>query len=147
MGGRDFKDRPGSRPDHTLDMRECNKCKEVGHIARNCPEPPRGGLPGPPPARTSTIPLDSLAAHKTNGAVCFACKKPGHVEAQCWATHPELLPTDLLKRRQAAMNVNNRKRIKASEYTSPNYQFQGMALTYHRAAPAITTLKGKSVVA
>ena len=27
--------------------------------------------------------------------------------------------------------------ITASEYTSPNYQFQGMALTYHRAAPAM----------
>ena len=24
------------------------------------------------------------------------------------------------------MNVNNRKRIKASEYTGPNYQFQGI---------------------
>ena len=83
LGGRDIKDRLGSGPDHTLDMRECNKCKKIGHIAKNCPELPRGGLPGPPPARTSTIPLDSLAAHKTNGAVCSACKKPRHVEAQC----------------------------------------------------------------
>ena len=83
LGGRDIKDRLGSRLDHTPNMRECNQCKKVGHIARNCPEPPRGGLPGPPPARTSTIPLDSLAAHKTNGAVCSACKKLGHVEAQC----------------------------------------------------------------
>ena len=80
------------------------------------------------------IPLDSLAAHKTKGAVCSACKKPEHVEAQCWATHPELLPPELLKKREAAMNVNNRKRSKASEFTSPNYQFLGMAPTYHRAA-------------
>ena len=75
-----------------------------------------------------------MAAYKSDGAVCSACKKPGHVEAQCWAAHPKLLPTELLKKRAAAMNVNNRKRIKASEYTRPNDQLQGMALTYHRAA-------------
>ena len=39
--------------------------------------------------------------------------------------------------RGSSPNINNRKRIKATEYTSPNYQFQGMALTYHRAAPAM----------
>ena len=137
LGGRDIKDRLGTRADYTTDMRECNQCKKIGHIARNCPDLPRAVLPGPPPTRPLMIPLDILAAHKTNGAVCSACKKPGHVEAQCWATHLELLPTEFLKKRQAAMNVNNRKRSKASEYTSPNYLFQGMALTYHRAALAM----------
>ena len=78
LGGRDIKDRLGSRADHTPDMRECNQCKKIGHIARNCPELPRTSLPGPPPSRPQMIPLDSLAAHKTNGAVCAACKKPGH---------------------------------------------------------------------
>ena len=81
LGGRDIKDRLGSRPDHAPDMRECNQCKKIGHIVGNCL--PRTILPGPPPSRAQMIPLDSLAAHKTNGAVFSACKKPGHVEAQC----------------------------------------------------------------
>ena len=76
LGGRDIKDRLGTRTNHNPDMRECNQCKKVGHIARNCPELPRSVLPGPPKPRTAMIPLDSLAAHKTNGAVCSACKKP-----------------------------------------------------------------------
>ena len=76
--------------------------------------------------------MDGLAAHKIDGAVCSACKKPGHVEAQCWATHPELLPAELLKKRQSAMSAGNRKRRKAAEYTSPGYAFQGMALSYNR---------------
>ena len=80
LRGRDIKDRLGSRTDHTPDIRECNQCKKIGHIARNCPELPRTILPGPPPSRPQMIPLDSLAAHKTNGAVCSGCKKPGHVE-------------------------------------------------------------------
>ena len=37
-----------------------------------------------------------------------------------------------MKKRQAAMTATYRKRRKAMEYASPNYHFQGMALTYRR---------------
>ena len=115
-------------------MRECNHCKQIGRIARQCPKLPRTPLPPPPATRPQATRVDGLAAHKTDGEVCSACKKPGQVEAQCWATHPEQLPADLLKKRQAAMSAGNRKRRKAAEYTSPGYVFQGMALTYNRTS-------------
>ena len=121
--GRDVRERLGTRSVPTQDMRECNHCKQIGHIARQCPDLPRTSLPPPPAHRLPTARMDGLAAHKTDGAVCSACKKPGHVEAQCWATHPELLPAELLKKRQSAMSAGNRKRCKAAEYTSPGYAF------------------------
>ena len=55
LGGRDIKERLGSRPNHIPNMRECNQCKKIGHIARNCPDLPRSVLPGPPPPRTAMI--------------------------------------------------------------------------------------------
>ena len=122
-GARDVRERLGTRPIPTQDMRECNHCKRIGHIARQCPELPRTPLPPPPSTRPQATRVDGLAAHKTDGAVCSACKKPGHVEAQCWATHPELLPADLLKKRRVAMSAGNRKRRKAAEYISPGYVF------------------------
>ena len=78
-----------------------------------------------------------MAAHKTVGHICEFCKKPGHTEAQCWSAHPELVPDALLKKRQQAMTATVRKRTKASDYASPNYHFQGMALTYRRPHPAM----------
>ena len=73
-----------------------------------------------------------MAAHKTTGATCESCGKPGHTIAQCKSAHPELVPESLMKKRQAAMSATDRKRRKAVEYFSPNYHFQGMALTYRR---------------
>ena len=81
-GVRDIRDRLGMKPIPTQDMRECNHCKQIGHIARQCPDLPSTFLPPPPPTRPTATRVDDLAAHKTDGAVCSTCKKPGHVEAQ-----------------------------------------------------------------
>ena len=133
-GGRDIKDRLGPKQEYTGELRECNACKKVGHIARNCPTLGRSSLPPTPApaARASTSGGGSLAAHVTKGATCTSCQKPGHVAAQCWSTHPELLPTELFKKRTIAMSVGYRKRRKAADYISPGYEFQGMAITYRR---------------
>ena len=86
-GGRDIKERLGPRQEHTEDLRACNACKKVGHIARNCPTMGRSPLPPPPLpaaiARASTSGGGSLASHVTKGAICTSCQKPGHVAAQC----------------------------------------------------------------
>ena len=79
----DVRDRLGTRHIPSQDTRECNHCKQIGHIARQCPDLPRTPLPPPPLPRTTNTRMDGLAAHKTDGAMCTACKKPGHVEAQC----------------------------------------------------------------
>ena len=131
-GVRVIRDRLGTKPIPTQDMRECDHCKQIEHIARQCLDLPGKSLPPPPPTRPTATRVDGLAAHKRDGAVCSACKKPDHMEAQCWATHPELLPAELLKKRPSTMSAGNRKRCKAVEYTSPGYVFQGMALTYNR---------------
>ena len=84
-----------------------------------------------PPKTTANRP-DTMAAHKTTGATCESCGKPGHMIAQCWSAYPELVPESLMKKRQVAMSATDCKRRKAVEYASPNYHFQGMALTYRR---------------
>ena len=124
---RDVRDRLGNKPDDTppFDTRECHNCKKVGHIAKNCTAAGPSALPKPPVSRP-----DATAAHKTAGAVCESCGKPGHTMAHSWSVHPELVPEALMKKRQSAMSTNDRKRQRAAEYISPNYRFQGMALTY-----------------
>ena len=96
-------------------------------------------LPPPPPGRPVGARRDELAAHKTDGAVCTTCKKVGHMEPQCWSTHPELIPHELLKKRGAMAAVTKRTKHKpydkASDYTSPDYDFYGMALTYQLPEP------------
>ena len=126
---RDVRDHLGKKLDDAppLETRECNICKRVGHIARKCTAAGPSALPKPPTSRP-----DTMAAHKTAGAVCEFCGKPGHTMAQCWCAHPELVPEALMKKRQSAMSANDRKRRKAAEYINPNYRFQGMALTYQR---------------
>ena len=56
------------------------------------------------------------------------------MEPQCWSTHPKLIPHELLKKRGAMAAVVKRTRHKPHDkvfdYTSPGYDFQGMALTY-----------------
>ena len=56
------------------------------------------------------------------------------MEPQCRSTHPELIPHELLKKRASMAVVARRSRHKpydkASDYTSTDYDFQGMALTY-----------------
>ena len=86
---RDVRDRLGNKPDDAppLDARECHICKRVGHIARNCTATGPSALPKPPASRP-----DTMAAHKTAGAVCESCGKPGHTITQCWSAHPELVP-------------------------------------------------------
>ena len=126
---RDMRDRAGTKPDDApaYDNRECHICKKVGHIARDCTALGASSPPKPPASR-----LDAMAAHKTTGAVCGSCGKPGHTIAQCWSAHPELVPESLMKKRQSAMSATARKRRRAAKYVSPNYHFQGMALTYRR---------------
>ena len=126
---RDVRERLGTKPEDALaqDNRECHICKRVGHIARNCTTP--GATPPPKPAANRP---DAMAAHKTTSHVCESYGKPRHTIAQCWSAHPELVPETLLKKRQQVMSVTARKRRKAAEYVSPNYHFQGMALTYRR---------------
>ena len=134
QGGREMRDRLGTRPDPPMgETRECHVCKKVGHIAKFCPN----ATVTPPLSRATTTRPDNLAAHKTSGHICESCKKPGHTSAQCWSAHPELVPEALLKKRQAAMSATLRKRRRTTDYTSPGYAFQGMALTYKRPLPAM----------
>ena len=124
----------GARCLTTRHTRECHVCKKVGHIAKNCPN----SVATPSPlSRAPAIRTDNLAAHKTAGHTCESCKKPGHTSAQCWSAHPKLVPEALIKKRQAAMSATLRERQRASDYASPGYQFQGMALTYKRPLPAM----------
>lgn len=74
QGTRDLKERLG--PQNALGTRECNFCKKLEHIARNCPDAPRAAPP-PPPTRPTANRNDGLAAHKIDGSVCSACKEPG----------------------------------------------------------------------
>lgn len=109
-----------------LKDRTCHSCGKMGHLARNCRMGPIT-LPSPPPGKPTGMRRDDLAAHKTDGAVCTACKKVGHMEPQCWSTHPELLPNDLLKKKGALAAITRRSRHKpyekVSTYTSPDYDF------------------------
>ena len=134
-GGRDVRDRLGIRLDNPIiDTRECHVCKKVGHITKKCPN--SVATPSPP-SRAPATQADNLAAHKTAGHTCESCKKTGHTSAQCWSAHPELVPEALIKKRHAAASATLRKRQRASDYASPGYQFQGMALTYKRPLPAM----------
>ena len=135
---RDIRDRLGARMDRQPETRKCDRCGVTGHIARFCNQAskkPATTAPTPP-GRTG---LRSDSTHRTDGATCTACKKTGHVEAQCWTTHPEMRPTDSLRKRNGAMASIEaaRKRLRAAEYMSPDYHFQAMALTYHRPASAM----------
>ena len=117
---RDVRDRLGNKIDDAppFDTRACHNCKKVGHIAKNCTAAGPSALPKPPASRP-----DTMAAHKTAGAVCESCGKPEHTMAQCWSAHLELVPEALMKKRQSTMSANDRKRRKAAEYVSPNYHF------------------------
>ena len=117
---RDVRDQLGTKLDDAPapNNRECHICKRVGRIAKNCTAAGASAQPKPPVSRP-----DAMAAHKTTGAVCESCGKPGHTIAQCWSAHPELVPESLIKKRQAAMSAIARKRRKAAEYVSPNYHF------------------------
>ena len=136
-----IKERLGPQVEGVPDLRRCNNCSKVGHLARHCPDPPRVAAAVPPSA-TPTTPRADMSSHKTPGATCTSCKKLGHVAAQCWSAHPEKLPQDLARKRGGTMAVM-RKRQRAAEHTSPDYAFQGhlpmqlMALTYIRPTPAM----------
>ena len=69
---RDVRDRAGARTEDVPinDNRECHICKKVGHIARNCPGSGATTTPRAPSSRS-----DTMAAHKTTGAVCESCGK------------------------------------------------------------------------
>ena len=63
---RDVRDRLETKIDEVFahDNRECNMCKRVGHIARNCTSP--AAQPTKPPANRP----DAMVAHKTTGHIC-----------------------------------------------------------------------------
>ena len=125
---------------HGPETRSCNTCHKVGHIAANCnSHSPKGRLPGPPAgeAPRASTPRPDYAKHKTEGAVCGECQRPGHVAAQCWKAHPELMPAEAQKRRQGAMATLLRKRQRAAEHVSPEYDFIAMALSYQRPEAAM----------
>ena len=113
---RDLRDRLGPRMDgRPQDTRKCNNCGAMGHIARFCTgqtKSPAADVPSNP-GRPG---LKSESAHRTDGATCSACKKSGHVEAQCWSTHPERQPQDSLRKRNGAMSSLQaaRKRVRAA---------------------------------
>ena len=120
-----MEDRLGPRTDRLPESRKCNICGVVGHIARFCKSAP----PPPPVAAPSTSqrppPRSGTNEHKTEGAVCTACKKTGHVEEQCWTAHPERQPTDGLRKRNgamASMEARQRRRMAAAHF-SPDYDF------------------------
>ena len=68
-GTRDMRDRLGPRVDTPMANRECHVCKKLRHIARSCPNPPQAPST-PPTSRPQPKRSESLAAHKTSGAVC-----------------------------------------------------------------------------
>ena len=127
---RDVRELLGTRVEGapTQDNRECHVRKKTGHIARNSPITTTPTASNN--AKTGGTNADTMATHKTTGHVCESCNKPGHTEAQCWSAHPELVLEALLKKRQQALSATARKRRKEADYVSPNYHFQGMALTY-----------------
>ena len=123
----------GSMPQREIKL--CHTCGKPGHLAKQCRSGPAPLLLPGPPARGAAKGREDLAAHKTEGATCTACKKVGHMEPQCWSTHPELIPHDLLKKRSTMVAVTRRTSRhkpydKPSDFTSTDYDFQGMALTY-----------------
>ena len=126
LGARNREDRGDAKEKRAAETRECNACHKVGHLAFNYPTFPfKARLPGPPAGEPpkAAAPRPDYSKHKTEGATCSACKKSGHVAAQCWTAHPDLLPTDQIKRRQGAMATLLRKRQRAGEYASPEYDF------------------------
>ena len=128
-----IRDAPQLGPMPPREIKLCHTCGKPGHLAKQC-RSTSATLPGPP-ARGAGKGREELAAHKTEGATCTACKKVGHMEPQCWSTHPELIPHELLKKRSTMTAVTRRSTRhkpyeKASDYTSTDYDFQGMALTY-----------------
>ena len=122
---RDLRDWLGPRMDgRPQDARKCNNCGAMGHIARFC----TGQIKAPAadvPSNPGRLGLRSDTTHRTDGATCSACKKPGHVEAQCWTTHPERQPQDSLRKRNGAMYSLQaaRKRVRAAEHMSPDYHY------------------------
>ena len=135
-----MKDRLGPRTEGQPELRKCNNCGKVGHLARHCPDPPKQPDAAVlPAADLQSAPRVDLAGHKTPGATCTSCKKMGHVAAQCWTSHPEKFPQELARKRGGAMAAIMRKRQRAAEHTSPDYAFQGamMAMTYIRPVAAM----------
>ena len=63
------------------EIKLCHTCGKPGYLAKQCRSAP-SNLPGPP-ARGAAKGREDLAAHKTEGATCTACKKVGHMEQEC----------------------------------------------------------------
>lgn len=63
---------PNTKP--RSESRACFNCGEKGHISRNCSKPKSGNQAKSSPGSSGTGPV-----------TCSFCKKPGHVEAKCFA--------------------------------------------------------------
>lgn len=79
------------------DTREFHQCHQVGHIARNCTQKKEGAPNGN--TKLSSKKFDLLGAHKSAGHIFEICSKSGHMSAQCWTAHPELIHEVLVKKR------------------------------------------------
>lgn len=104
-----------------LDARLCHKCKQLRHIARNCPNP-RVDAAAVLPLVVVVAKVDLLVAHRTDKAVCAGCSKPEHTIAQWWKEHPTLMP-EAIRAKRKSTNMAAHAKMKKRAILSPEYQF------------------------
>ncbi|KAK7181841.1 hypothetical protein DPSP01_002429 [Paraphaeosphaeria sporulosa] len=67
------------------DSRTCNGCGEVGHIKRNCPNPPAGGSSGGACYSCGQEGHQKRDCPNGGGDACFNCGMTGHRKVDCTA--------------------------------------------------------------
>ena len=83
-----------NNPKANTETRTCYKCKQTGHLKRDCPQlRTEGGqerLDTRPPRRH--LPYQKQSVQAEGRPTCTACGKVGHTADRCWLAHPELRP-------------------------------------------------------